>query len=112
MSSFAAPLRLLIQPTLAKPFLTSLSIRVLTLARHGPEMRPSPRTLPRFSPPPGHLPDSDDMKYLTMKWRHYLDAYREEFARIRIPVSTLLEIGIAGGGSLEMWRQMFPDTKI
>jgi len=52
------------------------------------------------------------MKYLTMKWSHYLDAYREEFARIRIPVSTLLEIGIAGGGSLEMWRQIFPETKI
>src|ERR1043166_1163616 len=52
------------------------------------------------------------MKFASRKWSHYHDAQREEFARVAKPIKTLLEIGVEGGGSLEMWNEMFPGTKI
>lgn len=52
------------------------------------------------------------MKFASSKWSHYHEAYREEFARVTRPVTTLLEIGVEGGGSLEMWNEMFPGAKV
>lgn len=41
------------------------------------------------------------------KWKHYFEIYDRHFARFRDCDITLLEIGIAGGGSLEIWRRYF-----
>lgn len=41
------------------------------------------------------------------KWEHYFDIYHRHFAKFRgLPVN-VLEVGIFGGGSLEMWRDYF-----
>jgi predicted O-methyltransferase YrrM len=44
---------------------------------------------------------------LIWKWRHYLDIYHRHLARFRGTVAHVLEIGVYGGGSLEMWRDYF-----
>ncbi len=50
---------------------------------------------------------------LLNKWAHYLDIYEKYFAPYRNKDITLLEFGIAHGGSLELWRKFFgPDVKI
>jgi len=41
------------------------------------------------------------------KWHHYFEIYERHFARFRQARPTVLEIGVQGGGSLEMWRQYF-----
>ena len=41
------------------------------------------------------------------KWHHYFEIYERHLARIRPSSPTMLEIGVQGGGSLEMWRQYF-----
>ncbi len=43
------------------------------------------------------------------KWVHYLEIYERHFApfRIRDAPVTMLEIGVAKGGSLQMWREYF-----
>ena len=41
------------------------------------------------------------------KWHHYFEIYERHLARLRPANPTLLEIGVQGGGSLEMWRQYF-----
>jgi len=41
------------------------------------------------------------------KWRHYFEIYDRHLARFRDRDITLLEIGVAGGGSLELWRRYF-----
>ena len=41
------------------------------------------------------------------KWHHYFEIYERHLARLRASSPTLLEIGVQGGGSLEMWRQYF-----
>lgn len=47
------------------------------------------------------------------KWAHYFDIYERHFARFRDTAPVMLEIGIAGGGSLEMWREYFgPGARI
>lgn len=47
------------------------------------------------------------------KWRHYFEIYDRHFAPLRGRDITLLEIGIAGGGSLDLWRRYFgPRAKI
>lgn len=47
------------------------------------------------------------------KWLHYFDIYERHFAEFRDRPITLLEIGVHGGGSLEMWRDYFhPDSQI
>lgn len=52
------------------------------------------------------------MKFSSIKWSHYKDAYQEEFSRVSKPVAKILEIGVAGGGSLEMWKEMYPDAQV
>lgn len=41
------------------------------------------------------------------KWLHYFDVYDRHFARFRGKAPTVLEIGVMGGGSLQMWREYF-----
>lgn len=47
------------------------------------------------------------------KWKHYFDIYDRHFARFRGRDITILEIGVSGGGSLELWRRYFgPSARI
>lgn len=41
------------------------------------------------------------------KWIHYFDIYEKHFSRFRNESPVLLEIGVFGGGSLEMWKDYF-----
>lgn len=41
------------------------------------------------------------------KWVHYLDVYERFFATYRNTPVKMLEIGVSGGGSLELWRDYF-----
>jgi hypothetical protein len=38
------------------------------------------------------------------KWIHYFDIYERHFSRFRNAQPVMLEIGVFGGGSLEMWK--------
>lgn len=50
---------------------------------------------------------------LAHKWVHYLDVYETYFAKYRGTNVHMLEIGVYGGGSLEMWRKYLgPDATI
>lgn len=47
------------------------------------------------------------------KWMHYFDIYERHFDRFRGTCPTFLEIGVEGGGSLQMWKEYFgPGAKI
>lgn len=47
------------------------------------------------------------------KWMHYFDIYERHFERFRGRAPLVLEIGVSGGGSLEMWRGYFgPGSRI
>jgi hypothetical protein len=41
------------------------------------------------------------------KWRHYFEIYDRHLSRFRDRDITVLEIGISGGGSLEIWSRYF-----
>ena len=41
------------------------------------------------------------------KWLHYFDIYEENFSKFKKKKITILEIGIAKGGSLRMWGNYF-----
>jgi len=41
------------------------------------------------------------------KWLHYFEIYEKYFARFRNSDVTILEIGVAQGGSLQMWKNYF-----
>jgi cephalosporin hydroxylase len=43
---------------------------------------------------------------------HFLDVYEQYFLNIRMEPFTLLEIGVHNGGSLKMWADYFPNSKI
>ncbi len=43
------------------------------------------------------------------KWAHYFDIYERHFERFRGKSPVILEIGVMGGGSLEMWKSYFGD---
>src|ERR1700722_8993323 len=44
------------------------------------------------------------------RWHHYFEVYERLFQPMRDRNITLLEIGVQGGGSLEMWRAYFGDS--
>lgn len=47
------------------------------------------------------------------KWLHYFDIYERHFERFRDRPIKMLEIGVHGGGSLDMWREYFhPSSQI
>ena len=47
------------------------------------------------------------------KWIHYLDVYHRHFERYRGTDVHIVEIGVANGGSLDMWKDYFgPDARI
>jgi 23S rRNA U2552 (ribose-2'-O)-methylase RlmE/FtsJ len=48
------------------------------------------------------------------KWEHYFDIYERYFKKFRdLPSVVILEIGVANGGSIEMWKNYFgPNAKI
>jgi hypothetical protein len=47
------------------------------------------------------------------KWLHYFDIYERHFERFRDRPVRMLEIGVFGGGSLNMWRAYFhPESQI
>src|SRR5579862_2082512 len=41
------------------------------------------------------------------KWNHYLDIYHQHFSRFRDSEINMVEVGVLGGGSLDMWREYF-----
>ncbi len=41
------------------------------------------------------------------KWCHYFEVYHRHFERFRNRPVTILEIGVWGGGSLQMWKDYF-----
>lgn len=41
------------------------------------------------------------------KWSHYFEVYHKYFQKFRNKPVTILEIGIFGGGSLQMWKNYF-----
>ncbi|NJL73835.1 MAG: class I SAM-dependent methyltransferase [Saprospiraceae bacterium] len=43
------------------------------------------------------------------KWMHYFDVYDRHFSRFRGQPITIMEIGVAQGGSLRMWKHYFGD---
>lgn len=47
------------------------------------------------------------------KWEHFYEVYDRHFARYRDQDITILEVGISGGGSLQLWRTYFgPKARI
>ncbi len=63
--------------------------------------------------------NTDKKKYVKSKrddklrrGSHFTKWYNFYFERIRNRKLNILEIGIAGGGSLNMWRNFFPNSKI
>jgi hypothetical protein len=50
---------------------------------------------------------------LCSKWLHYFEVYERHFARFRGTSFTFVEIGVQGGGSIDMWRSYFgPNARI
>ena len=50
---------------------------------------------------------------LIHKWLHYFDIYDRHLSRFRGQDVHVVEIGVAGGGSLGMWREYFgPSARI
>lgn len=47
------------------------------------------------------------------KWKHYVEIYDDIFSSFRGKEVKFLEIGVAGGGSLQIWRKYFgPESQI
>ncbi len=60
--------------------------------------------------------DNDLLKYfennpgrLIFKWMHYFEIYDRYFSRFRNREVHVVEIGVAQGGSLQMWKKYFGD---
>jgi len=45
--------------------------------------------------------------HVVNKWKHYFEIYDRHLARYRDTDLTMVEIGVAGGGSLDIWRSYF-----
>lgn len=48
--------------------------------------------------------------YNAKKEPHFIEAYQKHFAGLK--PKRVLEIGVQGGGSLKIWRDMFPEAEI
>ena len=49
---------------------------------------------------------------LLNKWTHYIEIYDQYFSKYRGQEIVFLEIGIAHGGSLQLWRRYFGEKAI
>lgn len=45
--------------------------------------------------------------YRVHKWAHYFEIYEKYFSKFKNKDIKILEIGVAGGGSLQMWKNYF-----
>jgi hypothetical protein len=52
-------------------------------------------------------PGGDPYGSCRNKWKHYFEIYDRHFAGYRNSAATILEIGVAAGGSLDLWRRYF-----
>lgn len=72
---------------------------------------PEERARLRADPPtPVHRAFFDPGKRVAHKWAHYLDVYHRYLDGLRGRPIHMLEIGVLGGGSLDMWRRYFGDA--
>jgi cephalosporin hydroxylase len=49
----------------------------------------------------------EGLKYSSTKWSGYFDVYEHHLAKFRGKAPRILEIGVLGGGSIEMWHKYF-----
>jgi cephalosporin hydroxylase len=49
----------------------------------------------------------NNAKKRCFKWLHYFDIYERHLERFRGTSPVVLEIGVSGGGSVEMWKEYF-----
>jgi hypothetical protein len=83
-------------PTLARGYVASTSLQTPRTNGHAVPHGPLRASFEAITDGPG-----------VWKWRHYLDAYDQWFARFRNQPVHVLEIGIYSGGSLKLWRDYF-----
>ncbi len=55
---------------------------------------------------------SDDPHNAVNKWSHYPEIYDEVFHRYRESCTSVLEIGVQNGGSLQLLARMFPRAQV
>ena len=65
----------------------------------------------RNSNPPRYSTDKTDDNH-TVWGKNYLDIYEPFFSRLRMDPISILEFGIASGGSLRLWRDYFQRAQI
>ena len=51
--------------------------------------------------------DAPDKRFGVHKWAHYMRVYEKHLARFRDRDPVILEVGVAKGGSIEMWNRYF-----
>jgi len=68
---------------------------------------PSGTSLPIQSNPLKSYFDSHTEGKIIHKWLHYFEIYHRYFKKFRGRDVHILEVGVARGGSLEMWRDYF-----
>lgn len=55
----------------------------------------------------------NDLTLYCTKWNPYFEVYEKYFSKFVNKAPVIVEIGVYGGGSLQMWRKYFgPDAKI
>jgi hypothetical protein len=54
----------------------------------------------------------DGLRLSSQKFAHYIPLYERHFSHLRESALNVLEIGVLGGGSLEMWHEYFPNATI
>jgi hypothetical protein len=78
-----------------------------------PASTPAPSTPPDQRGPLEQYAEQHTVGPGLFKWRHYLDIYDRHLHRFRGQPIHLVEVGVAGGGSLRMWRDYLgPDARI
>lgn len=55
---------------------------------------------------------NQEKEHLIDKWTHYFEIYDKHFKQFQGKSPVILEIGIAGGGSIDMWNYYFDDCTI
>lgn len=55
---------------------------------------------------------ADTKEFKVNKWEHYLPIYETYFSKFRSEKVRILEIGVSGGGSLNVWRRYFGEEAI